>query len=93
MRVNPNSGPSSVTETSKRSAVQSPSLGQDKLALNAASALNDALQQTPAVRPEKIVQAQNILGDTSFPPDEIIRAIARLLAANMGGQDNSNSKT
>jgi len=92
MRVNPNSGLSSVTKSSTKSTGQSPSLGQDKLTLDSANALNAALQQTPDVRPDKLAQAQNLINDPKFPPDEIIRAISRLLASHINVQDTPDTK-
>lgn len=90
MRVNPNSGPTSVTQASPRPTGQPPSLGQDKLALNAANALNNALDQTPAVRPDKVAQAQSLISDKTYPPDEVIDGISKLLGAKIAGQKPSD---
>jgi hypothetical protein len=89
MRVNPNSGLSEVTGTPRQTTAQSPSLGQDQLALSSADALNSALDQTPAVRPDKAASAKRLLSDTTYPPDEVINALARLLAVKLQASQQS----
>ena len=93
MRVNPNSGPSELTGTASRATAQSPSLGQDQLALSGADALNSALDQTPAVRQDKVAQAKELLGDTTYPPDEVINGLERLLGLKINESQQSQDDT
>ena len=93
MRVNPNSVTSEVTGTPSPAAAQTPSLGQDQLALGSADALNSALEQTPAVRPDKVALAKGLLADTTFPPDALINGLARLLAVKLAGSQQGQNDT
>jgi hypothetical protein len=62
-----------------------PSLEPDKVSLNQSQALDLALQQTDAVRPEKVAEARALLNADSYPSPTVIEAVASLLAAQLGG--------
>ena len=80
MRVNPNSELGPVTRTASPTGTGDPRLGADRLSLTTAAGLNRALEQTPAVRAEKVAQARSLIEDAPYPPPELIRKIAALLA-------------
>lgn len=82
MRVNPNSEPLGVTRIPGQTGAREVRLGVDKLSLTTAEALNRALEQTPASRPDKVALAKNLLAQTSYPPVELIRKIAALIASD-----------
>lgn len=50
-----------------------------------AAQLNQALRQTPEVRPDVVARARLLTGDLKYPPDLTIQRIARLLAIQLGG--------
>lgn len=52
----------------------------DLVALKDSTALQVALAETPELRPEEVERAQRLVGDVRWPPDEITRRIAELLA-------------
>ena len=56
-------------------------------AFGQSEALNQALQQTPNVRPEVVATAQSAVNSSHYPPAETIKQIATLLALHMN-QDN-----
>jgi hypothetical protein len=58
-------------------------LGQDRIALEGSSRLDQAFAQTPEVRQEAVTRAQALIQDESYPPDAIIRKISALLAIEM----------
>ncbi|SPE62315.1 hypothetical protein SBV1_810017 [Verrucomicrobia bacterium] len=86
MRVNPKIEPTGVAGSTGPKAVAAPRLGRDQATLSAADALNAALDQTPAVRADKLAQAQNKVADDSYPPSQVVRQVASLLARNLRGQ-------
>ena len=83
MKVNPNSELVGVTRTPSQTEAGDPRLGADKLSLTAAETLNRAWEQTPATRSEKVAQAKSLVDDTTYPPPELIRRIAVLLALKL----------
>jgi anti-sigma28 factor (negative regulator of flagellin synthesis) len=90
MRVNTNSEASAVSATPARTAVPEPRLGQDKLALTTTESLNRSVEQTPAVRADKVAEAKALIEDGSYPPGVIIRKISALLAIKIDSQNNSD---
>lgn len=49
--------------------------------------LNAALAAEPDVRAEAVTRAQNLIAQSSYPPPEVIKRIASLLAANIAAGD------
>ena len=47
-------------------------------------ALNKALANTQDVRPEVVARAKKLVSDPHYPPAEMIKRIANLLANNLG---------
>lgn len=45
--------------------------------------LENALNQTPVVRADKVARAQQLLADVKYPPDELLNGIAHLLAVKL----------
>jgi hypothetical protein len=45
--------------------------------------LKSAINSIPLVRPEKVAAARAALSDTKFPPDEVLKAVANLIAENL----------
>lgn len=89
MRVNSNSEASAVSATPGRTTAPEPRLGQDKLAFTTTESLNRSLEQTPAVRADKVAEAKALIQDVSYPPEVIIRQISTLLATKLSSQNKA----
>jgi len=59
---------------------RAPASGGDSASLDQTSALKTAVNNISLVRPEKVDAARASVADTKFPPDEILKAIATLIA-------------
>ena len=68
-----------VNQTRQRS----PQSGSDTTSFYRVEALDQAMQATPAVRPEAVDRAKKLIADIRYPGDETIRGIASLLALNI----------
>jgi hypothetical protein len=60
-----------------------PAPRQDSASLGKTDALKSAINNIPLVRPEKVDAARAVISDTKFPPDEVLKAIAALIAENI----------
>ncbi len=65
-----------VNQTRQRS----PQAGSDTTSFYRVEALDQAMQATPAVRPEAVERAKKLIAEVRYPGDETIRGIASLLA-------------
>ncbi len=83
MRVNPNSELVSATGVPARTPASAPSLGEDRLTVGSADNLNQALAETPAVRPDEVARARTLIQDPSYPPTVIIQKLSDLLAIGL----------
>jgi hypothetical protein len=83
MRVDPSNDIVNTTGIPGPAAGTALGFGQDRMALNRADALNRALEQTPAVRADKVAQAKDLMQDGTYPPLELIRRISALLAIHI----------
>ena len=52
-------------------------------AFASSSALQDAVKNLPASRPEAVAQARKLAADPDYPPAGILRQVSRLLAENL----------
>lgn len=66
-------------------ATKQPRLEPDNASLNQSQALDLALQQTEAARPEKVAEARALLNDDAYPSSAVIEQVASLLADQLGG--------
>jgi len=57
--------------------------GGDSASLDKTSALKAAINDISLVRPEKVDAARAAVADTKFPPDEVLKAVATLIAQKM----------
>ena len=64
--------------TAKSRALAAP--GGDSASLDKTSALKAAINDISLVRPEKVDAARAAVADTKFPPDEVLKAVATLIA-------------
>ena len=92
MEINPNSKidpPVGVAITPIR--VRTPQAALDTASFAKVEALNQALQATPIVRPEKTALARQLIGDVKYPPDDIIRGIVSLFAMTTDERQSDES--
>lgn len=87
MEINPNrfveaAFPILGTSKSKGTGPAGPAASFD-----GADELNASLAAVPDVRAEAITRAQNLVAQASYPPPEVIKRIANLLAANLASGD------
>ena len=61
-----------------------PTLEGDQLTTTDSEGLNRTLQQTPAVRADKVAQARALIADDSYPSHAQVAQVAELLAKNLG---------
>ena len=83
MRVNPNSEPLGVTRVPSPVVARDTRLEADQQSFASAETLSRALEQTPAVRTDKVAQAQKLVTDPAYPPLELIKKIAALIAPDV----------
>jgi hypothetical protein len=62
---------------------RAPASGGDSATLDKTSALKAAIGNISLVRPEKVDAARTMVADTKFPPDEVLKAVASLIAEKM----------
>ena len=62
---------------------RAPAAGGDSASLDKTSALKAAIDNISLVRPEKVDAARAAVSDTKFPPDEVLKAVASLIAEKM----------
>ena len=65
---------------SKPRAVSEP---VDQVSLDQSQALDQRLQDEPAVRADKVANAKELVSSINYPPQETIKKIANLLAMNL----------
>jgi hypothetical protein len=89
MEINPNRSVNPVTpagEPAKAKAVNSaPTSGAS---FEQSAHLRAALDATPDARAEVVIRAENLIASSSYPPSEVIKRIANLLAANLLTQES-----
>jgi hypothetical protein len=61
----------------------SPNMLSDRVSLTTSSALDQALQNTPASRPEMVARAQALIADPSYPSGDTLAAVSRQIAGGL----------
>ncbi len=57
-----------------------PTMLSDRVSLTNSSALEQALQNTPASRPDVVARAQSLIADPNYPSGEMLTTLSRQLA-------------
>ena len=86
MEINPNRGVNSVNPlagVSKARATGASAPVNGEASFEQTNWLSSALGATPDTRAEVIIRAENLVASASYPPAEVIKRIANLLAANL----------
>jgi len=89
MEINPNRNVDPVTPAaapSKAKAVGGPT--ESDASFEQSASLASALAATPDSREEVVIRAENLVASSSYPPSEVIKSIANLLAANLLTQES-----
>jgi hypothetical protein len=91
MEINPNRSVNPVNPTAapaKAKSVGAPAPTNGDASFEQSSGLSAALAATPDSRADVVIRAENLVASSSYPPTEVIKRIANLLAANLLTQDN-----
>ena len=84
MEINPNTKTDAVSRVADRTSVGRPVKGAgDQAVFSRSDALDRAFAATPDVRPDKVVQACELIGQVAYPPRETIAKLSDLLALNI----------
>ena len=89
MEINPNRSVNPVTpaaEPAKAKAV-TPAPVEGDASFEQSAYLRTALTAAPDTRAEVVIRAENLVASSSYPPTEVIKRIANLLAANLLSQE------
>ena len=57
--------------------------GGETEAFKGVASLENALQETPDVRPDKVARGRQLIADPHYPPPEIMQRVAQVLAPNI----------
>jgi hypothetical protein len=89
MEINPNRSVNPVTpaaEPAKAKAATSAPV-ESEASFEQSAYLRGALKAAPDSRAEVVIRAENLVASSSYPPTEVIKRIANLLAANLLAQE------
>jgi len=59
----------------------------DRVSLANSSALEQALQNTPASRPEMVARAQSLIADPNYPSGDTLTALSWQLAKSLSAEN------
>ncbi len=88
MEIQPNKGASLPQEI--KAASQAPPkqpIPQDTYAGQAADAIQQGFASDDELRPHVVAQGKEYMADTHYPPIEIVRKIARLIAIDVNSEE------
>lgn len=90
MEINPNRSVNPVTPAGAPAKAQAvtPAPAESDASFEQSTYLRSALDAAPDARAEVIIRAENLVASSSYPPAEVIKRIANLLAANLLTQEN-----
>ena len=91
MEINPNRSVNPVNPVvapAKAQAASGPAPTNGDASFEQSSELRATLDAAPDTRAEVVIRAENLVASSSYPPTEVIKRIANLLAANLLTQDS-----
>lgn len=90
MEINPNRSVNPVTPAGEpaKARATAPATAQSSSSFEQSTFLRAALDAAPNSRAEVVIRAENLVASSSYPPSEVIKRIANLLAANLLAQEN-----
>jgi hypothetical protein len=83
MEIEFNPGRVPKAEPSQPVARPSAAVPADDASFQISAALREKLKNLPAIRPEKVAQAQALVSDSKYPPGDVLDRIAVLLAIHV----------
>ena len=87
MQIDPNTNPAPLGKTgAARRAAPAPKT-EDQTHFLASDSVNRLLAETPDVRAAEVARANVLVDTATYPPPELIKRLARLLAQDLPNQD------
>lgn len=90
MEINPNRNVDPVTPAvgPVKAKAAAAANSESEVSFEQSAGLVSALAATPNARAEVVIRAENLVASSSYPPSDVIKRIANLLAANLLTQDS-----
>ena len=90
MEINPNRSVNPVTPagTPEKARAVTSAPAESAASFEQSAYLRAALTAAPDARAEVVIRAENLVASSSYPPTEVIKRIANLLAANLLTQED-----
>jgi hypothetical protein len=85
VNLNINTGPARPVGSRPPTPPARPAASVEAVSFQNSAALDRAVRETTAVRPEAVARAQPLVANVQYPPAETIQAIASLLAMKLPG--------
>jgi len=63
----------------------------DQAQFDKTQALNQALNDSPDTRASEVARAKQLVSSLKYPPDEVVRGFARLLASRGDGSESGSN--
>ncbi|GDY21326.1 hypothetical protein LBMAG56_26720 [Verrucomicrobiota bacterium] len=82
----PVEGVNAVRPVAAKSAVGPAPATEDVASFPNATALNQALAQTPDIRADKVARAKELVKQSDYPPAEMVKKIGELLAGHLSNR-------
>ena len=79
----PVEGVNALPPVAPKSAVGPAPATEDVASFPSATALNQALAQTPDIRADEVARAKELVKQSDYPPAEMVRKIGELLAGHL----------
>jgi len=85
MEINTNLSTTGVNEaaTPSQRSTPAPTMLTDRISLNSSSALEQALDSSPASRPDMVERARSLIADPNYPSSDTLSAVARQMASGL----------
>jgi len=89
MEINPNRSVKPVRSAAEPAKAKpaTPGPAEADASFEQSASVRAALNAVPDTRAEVVIRAENLVASASYPPSEIIKRIANLLAANLLTQE------
>jgi hypothetical protein len=90
MEINPNRNVDPVKPAGSVAKAKAAAAAQTdaEVSFEQSDYLASALAATPDAREDVVIRAENLVASSSYPPAEVIKRIANLLAANLLAQES-----
>ena len=72
-----------ITPSTTQQPATAAASGSDVVQFSGSEALTQALAQVPETRPEVVERAKSLIGSSTYPPEELITRLSRLMASQL----------